>query len=98
MMITLSEGVQNQSNPNPNASLPSPQAISKVGIDYSTHSCLLGEVVVVVGGEFERDCLRNGEMIIRSLGGGGGFVDVALMLEEKEGECWKQTSVLSQPQ
>lgn len=42
MMITLSEGVQNQSNPNPNACLPSPQAISKVGIDYSTHSCLSG--------------------------------------------------------
>lgn len=50
MMITLSEGVQNQSNPNPNASLPSPQAISKVGIDYSTHSCLLGEV----GGSWKR--------------------------------------------
>lgn len=42
MMVTLSEGVQNQSNPNPNAFLPSPQAISKVGIDYSTHSCLFG--------------------------------------------------------
>lgn len=40
MMIILSEGVQNQSNSN--ACLPSPQAISKVGIDYSTHSCLSG--------------------------------------------------------
>lgn len=29
MMITLSEGVQNQSNPNPNALLSSPQAVSK---------------------------------------------------------------------
>lgn len=40
MMITLSEGVQNKSNPSTNACLPPPQAISKVSIDYSTHSCL----------------------------------------------------------
>lgn len=40
MMITLSEGVQNQSNPNPNALLSSPQAISKVGIDCPSRSCL----------------------------------------------------------
>lgn len=33
MMITVSKGVQNQSNPNPNACFPSPLAISKVGID-----------------------------------------------------------------
>lgn len=41
MMITLSEGVQNQSNPNPNALLSSPQAVSKVAIDCPTRSCLL---------------------------------------------------------
>lgn len=40
MMITLSEGVQNQSNPNPNALLSSPQAVSKVGIDCPSRSCL----------------------------------------------------------
>lgn len=57
MMITLSEGVQNQSNPRPNAFLPSTPAISKVSIDYSSRSCLLG-------GAVERDCLRNGKMIM----------------------------------
>lgn len=41
MMITLSEGVQNQSNPNPNALLSSPQAVSKVAIDCPSRSCLL---------------------------------------------------------
>lgn len=42
MMITLSEGVQNQSNPNPNALLSSPQAVSKVAIDCpSPVACLL---------------------------------------------------------
>lgn len=41
MMITLSEGVQNQSNPNPNALLSSPQAVSKVAIDCPSRACLL---------------------------------------------------------
>lgn len=41
MMITLSQGVQNQSNPNPNALLSSPQAVSKVAIDCPSRSCLL---------------------------------------------------------
>lgn len=63
MMITLSEGVRNQSNPKPQMfRLLSPQAISMVGIDYATHSCLSG-------GPDERERLRNGEMIMQLLGG-----------------------------
>lgn len=73
MMITLSEGVRNQSSPNPKACLPSPQAVSKVAIDYSARSCLWG-------GADERDGLRNGEMIMQ-LPEGEDFAERALMLE-----------------
>lgn len=75
MMITLSEGVQNQSNPN--ACLLSPQAISKVGIDYSTHSCFLGGP----GGRQKR--LLEKWRDDNAITGGKAFVDRAAMLEER---------------
>lgn len=55
MAITFSQGVRNQSNANPNARLASPPAISKVGIDSSTQSCLMdGQTKETQRGEMER--------------------------------------------
>lgn len=77
---------------NPSAFILSLWAISKVGIDYSTHSCLLVVVVMVVGGL--KDTLRNGEMIMQSLGGvGWGALDRILMHQQKLNVRHKQLCI-----